>query len=199
MNLSVINIIGGILMYFPSLIIILIAPSGLSLIFAVLPIIMVTAAVMIPERTRASISLRYYSIVPSLFVILFSRGFLASQIAVFPYIGSTLGIILGIGMVLWESGLIITQYTQTAINARSTLLDHGYDTEEIAREFIIFRNQVTRNVVISGAVSLFLFVILFVLPKIRTNVFILIIIFLIVYISLSRLFVRSDSLNTRIK
>ncbi|MGC8505478.1 MAG: hypothetical protein ACP5NK_02050 [Thermoplasmata archaeon] len=195
MKLSFVNIAGAVLMYFPSLLIILLAPSGLSIILAVLPIIMVTAAVMIPERTRASISLRYYSIVPVLFVILFSRGFLASQIAVFPYIGSISGIALGIGVLLWESGLIITQYSQTAINARATLLDHGYENEEVNREFAVFRNQVISNIVVSAAVSMFLYVILFIVPKIRTNVFILVIIFLIVYIFLSRIFVRSNSVN----
>jgi hypothetical protein len=183
-------------MFFPSFSIILLAPTSLSLALAIVPIIMVTTAVLIPGRSRASISLRYYSIVPVFFVILFSRGFLASQIAVFPYIGDTAGIIIGISLLSWESGLIVTQYSQTAVNARSVLLEHGYETEETEREFNIFRNQILINILISASISLLLYLILFIVPKIRTNVFILIIIFLVVYILLSRIFVRSNHTNS---
>jgi len=185
-------------MFLPSLSVILLVPSSLSLALAIVPMLMVTIAVIIPDRSKASISLRYYSIVPVFVVILFSRGFLASQIAVFPYISNTAGIIIGISLLSWESGLIVTQYSQTAINARSILLEHGYETDETEREFHIFRNQILKNILISAAVSLLLYVILFIVPKIRTNVFILIIIFLVVYILLSRVFVRSNQTRSHI-
>jgi hypothetical protein len=143
-----------------------------------------------PARRQTYPSLRYLSIGPILVLFIFSRGIIGGFVLIFPYLTLGDSVILALSVFIWEIGLYYSQLQQTTLVMRNKLIDNGYVADEVESELMGLGKYFSRNLKLSLLVSVLAFAAIYVVPKISAEILVLLIMFLVSYLVLSRYVIR---------
>ncbi len=180
----------AILMSVPTFTAIYLYQSTVANLVAAVSFALVVFSSIDPARRQTYPSLRYLSIGPILVLFIFSRGIIGGFVLIFPYLTLGDSVILALSVFIWEIGLYYSQLQQTTLVMRNKLIDNGYVADEVESELMGLGKYFSRNLKLSLLVSVLAFAAIYVVPKVSAEILVLLIMFLVSYLVLSRYVIR---------